>query len=76
LVVTVGEEGDNREVRDGPVVMKVDGEIDGGGKRHGDGVEFAEFADDGSVLERLTGIFTGGWAGVQTFFGNRYVEIE
>lgn len=76
MTMMVSEEGDHGEIRKGPVVTKVDSEIDGSGKRHGDGLKFAEFADYGGVLKRLTGIFTRGWAGAQTFFGDCHVEIE
>ena len=76
MVVMVGQESDDGEVGDGPIVANVDVEAEGRGQRRMHGVEFVKFANDRSVLERLTGIFAGGWARAQTFFSDRNIEIK
>ena len=76
LMVTVGQESDDGEIRSDPIVAEIDVEVDGGGQWQVNRLEFAELTDNRGVLERLTGIFAGGGIGAQAFFGDREVEIE
>jgi len=66
--VGIGEESDDREVGEIPVVAEIDSESDRLFEGQGDGMEFAEFADDRSMVKSGTGIFAAFDVGVQTFF--------
>ena len=59
-----------------PVFVEVEGEGDWSGERGGDGLEFAELANYGGVLESVAGIFAGGDVGVKIFFGDGNPQFE
>ena len=74
--VRIGEESDDREVGEIPVVAEIDSEGDRVLEGQGNGMEFAEFADDRRMVKSGTGIFAAFDVDVQTFFGDRNPQVE
>ena len=54
----VGEENDDGEVIDEPIIAQIDAEIDGSAERQCDRMQFLELANHGGVLQSFAGIFS------------------
>jgi hypothetical protein len=72
----VGEEDDSGQVIGVPVVAKIEIDAERGDRRSLNGLEFAEEADDGSVLKHFTGVFAGRDIGPEIGFGDGEPEFR
>lgn len=72
----VGEVDDSGQVAGVPIVVKIEIDAERGDQGSLNGLEFAEEADDGSVLKRFTGVFAGGDVGPEIGFGDGEPEFR
>jgi hypothetical protein len=72
----VGEEDDSGQVIGVPVVAKIEIDAERGDRRSLNGLEFAEAADDGSVLKRFAGVFASRDIGPEIGFGDGEPEFR